>query len=233
MVDCGLSCLAWTAGIILGIYLLFFHRHAWSVLLGRTFNPNQPDGRWLTLLTLLGQWILVLMLWIVYDRYFLPILSVLWVALAIMPTMRRRNLYLGQFVLGGFALVSVVATQDCRVQGEAALKLARQLEAQAIAPYNIWFGHQYFVAEAYGPHLREQLSIHGGRLKNLDYDHRWAMAQWPREAQYHLRALEPGQPFTSGLPALEFSSWLRNYRFEVFKTSTPEAYEKRLQRAGS
>jgi hypothetical protein len=228
-----ISVILGTLGMFLGIYLLFFHRHAWWVLLDRTFNPNQPDGRWLTMLTLLGQWMLVLMIWIVYDRYFLPILSVMLVAVAIMPAMRRRNPYLGQLVLFGFALVSVIATQDCRVQGEAAVKLARQLEAQAIAPYNIWFGHQYFVAEAYGPHLRQQLDIHGGRLKNIDYDARWAMAQWPREAQYHLRSLRPGQPFTSGLPALEFSSWLRKYRFEVFKTSTPEAYEKRLQRAGS
>jgi hypothetical protein len=217
-----------TLGCLLLGYACVIRRNGFAVILSKVFDLARMNGRTLAGLTLLAQFGLAILIWIFYDRYFMPITTLMLVQFALTPWMRHAHLILGNLVLTVFTVLSVLGIQDAKAQWEAGWQLASQLQDRSIAPYNIWIGHQHFVAEAYPTRLREFLEKHDNRLHNLDRPDRERLVSWPREAQYHVRALSPEQPFTTGLPNIDFTSWIRSYRFEVFKKDGLVPYETTL-----
>ena len=155
----------------------------------------------------------------------MPVVSVTLVAFALSPAVRLANLRPGQVVLFLLIVLNVLGTQDSMVQCEAALELARRLEADSTPPRDIWIGHQYFASEAYGPAIRAYLTENGQKLRNLDVQRRRDLVSWPNlNAKYRVEALPADQDFTPGWPSIIASSWIRTYRFQAYptgKTSSP------------
>jgi Dolichyl-phosphate-mannose-protein mannosyltransferase len=213
--------------LILG-YAFIIRRNSILAMSYKSFNMSRMNGRNFAGIALLAQFGLALLVWIFYDRYFMPITMLLTVQFAVAPWMRQANLLLGNLVLLTLTTLTVLGIQDSKAQWEAGWKLAKQLEGESISSYNIWIGHQYFVAESYPPRLHEFLDAHDNRLRNLDRRDREKLVAWPRKAQYHIRALSTDQSFSTGLPNSSFSSWIRSYRFEVFKKENLAPYESTL-----
>lgn len=183
-------------------------------------KPGSDDSlRSLTLLTFASQLFLILAVWDVFDRYFMPAIAIAIVLLALWFLPQSIPLRFGNAVLFLTTVVGVLAIQDSCKQNEAAWKLARFLEGQGISPSKIWIGHQYFGTHAYLPSFYRILESVDGKLVKIDRFEREKLMARPNCPSYRVSLSSFLASDDIALARIKFSSWIRNYDLYAIKVA--------------
>jgi hypothetical protein len=209
------SVLAGLLGFFIAIYAAWTYRKLWLHPSKLAWIPTDLDVRWLAGLTLIVQFGLGLMVWDYFDRYLMPAIGV-GLFLSVYCLKGRQGFVVGNLLMLVVAVISVAGMQDSLVEAKARWSLAKSLESRGVAPNDIWIGFQYYVAKGYGPMIRDELTKHGNKLKNIDRNQRAELGRWNRKAAFQVRSVPTRQTLSEEWPSIECSSWLREYRYEVF-----------------
>jgi Dolichyl-phosphate-mannose-protein mannosyltransferase len=168
--------------------------------------------RLLMVSTFASQWFVIVAVWDVYDRYFMPLFSIAIVLLAIWLLSEPFPLKWSNALLFLSTVVGLLAVQDSRCQNEAAWQLAKHLGKRGIPAESIWIGHQFFGTHVYLPAFYRQLATVDGDVRRLDRDERGKLLKVPSNIRYIVRQ-GPGSKAKPAIARLQFSSWIRKYDF--------------------
>jgi hypothetical protein len=180
----------------------------------QSLQPGSVDSQRLILgLTFASQWFLIVAVWDVFDRYFMPAIAIALVLLTVWLLTDKLSLKWCNAILLVTTVLGLLAIQDSRCQNEAAWKLAKHLGSRGIAPDRIWIGHQFFGTHVYLPEFYRRLESAKGDVRSMDRSDRQKLLGRPENIQFRIIQCDTRTISDSAIARLKFSSWIRSYEF--------------------